>query len=100
MKQAQYSPAPYEHMVLIFFAASNRYLDSDGVEKRFLDGVKVEEVLDFERRMIKFFQENHADVLEKIRTEADLSDELTQDITNGLLAFKKFNDPIQVGQAK
>ena len=75
-------------MILVFFAAT----------RKFLDGIKVEEVLEYERRMIKYFLEHHPDVLDAIRTEPDLSDELTEKIVRGLEAFKEARKPIPAGQ--
>jgi F-type H+-transporting ATPase subunit alpha len=63
-KQGQYSPAKVEEQVLIYFAASNGYLDD----------VAVELINDFERDLVRYAQNNISDILERIKKSGVLEE--------------------------
>ena len=79
LKQAQYVPIVLENMVLIFFAATNR----------FLNDVKIEDISEYQIKMLNYFQNNHQDILEEIRTRRDISKELEEKIKTCLSGFEK-----------
>ena len=57
LKQAQFSPMPFEEQTVSIFAGTNGYIDS----------VAVNRVNEYEASMLDFFRANHADVLTEIR---------------------------------
>ncbi len=74
LKQDQYAPLPVEKQVLILFAGSNGYLD----------GIEVEECLEFEAEMYKFFDAHHQDLLQAISGPDGISDELKAALSKAL----------------
>ncbi|MDR0469022.1 MAG: F0F1 ATP synthase subunit alpha [Peptococcaceae bacterium] len=66
LKQEQFAPAGFEHMILVFFAAANRYLDE----------VAIEDMGEYEQKIIKHFENYHSDILEDIKETRELSEEL------------------------
>ncbi len=66
LKQDQYQPLPVEKQVLILFAGTNGYLDD----------LPVEQCRKFEEELYRFTDNAHPGVLEEIRTEKKLSDDL------------------------
>ncbi|MDA5192757.1 F0F1 ATP synthase subunit alpha [Govanella unica] len=66
LKQDQYVPMPVEEQVVSIFA---------GV-KGFLDDVKTDDVVRFERLYLSEMRADHADVLKTIRDEQKISDEI------------------------
>ncbi len=74
LKQGQYSPLPVEKQVLVLFAGSNGYLDD----------IEVEQCLEFEAEMYKFFDVHHQDLLEAILGPDGLSDELKAALSKAL----------------
>lgn len=77
LKQAQYTPMPVEEQVMVIFSGVNGFLDKLPVKK----------VTEFEARMIPYMRQHHQDILDKIRTEGQLSDELQGKIKEALSAF-------------
>ena len=74
LKQGQYSPLPVEKQVLILFAGSNGYLDD----------IEVEQCLEFEAEMYKFFDVQHQDLLEAILGPDGLANELKAALSKAL----------------
>ena len=70
LKQPQYAPMPMEEQALSLYAAKNGIIDE----------VETEEVAAFEKRILREFRENHADILAEIRDTGDISDELSEKI--------------------
>jgi len=68
LKQGQYVPMPVEEQVVSIFSGVNGFLDK----------IAVRDVNRFEESMLKEMRDAHSDVLETIRTEAKLSDEITE----------------------
>ncbi|MDP3792369.1 MAG: F0F1 ATP synthase subunit alpha [bacterium] len=67
LKQVDNDPIPFEKQVIAIYMATNGYLDD----------VKVEEVRNFEKRMIDNLEKLHGDILKKIR-ETNMIDEETE----------------------
>lgn len=78
LKQAQYHPYPVEEQVVSFFAVTNGYLDSIPVEK-----VKV-----FEQDLLDRLRSS-SNILNKIREEKALSEELEKELRTFVESFKK-----------
>ncbi|MGY4706839.1 F0F1 ATP synthase subunit alpha [Candidatus Bipolaricaulota sp. J31] len=79
LKQDQYQPMPVEEQVVVLFAAVNGYLDD----------IPLEEVRDFEKRLLLFMREERAEVLEKLRSERKLTPELREQLER---AVREFHD--------
>lgn len=79
LKQTQYTPIPVENQVIIIFAGINGFLDKIDVKK----------VTKFERMLIPFIEENHPHLLEEIRKEEKISDDLKDKIKGALGEFVK-----------
>jgi F-type H+/Na+-transporting ATPase subunit alpha len=79
LKQAQFSPMPFEEQTVSIFAGTNG----------FLDDVKVEDVTRYEQAMLADMRANHADVLTAIRDDRDLKDGTRDKLKDALAAFAK-----------
>ena len=85
LKQPQYSPVPVEKEVLIVFAGNEGYFDS----------FKVEQIRPYERSLYAYFDANHKDLLDEIRTKREISEELRKRLIAALDAHKKTFDSAQ-----
>jgi F-type H+-transporting ATPase subunit alpha len=85
LKQPQYSPVPIEKEVLIVFAGNEGYFDS----------FKVEQIRPYERSLYAYFDANHKDLLEEIRTKREISEDLRKRLIAALDAHKKTFDSAQ-----
>ena len=79
LKQAQFSPMPFEEQTASIFAGT----------AGFLDAVKVEDVTRYEQAMLADLRSNHADVLTMIRDTRDLGDEAKGKLKDALTSFAK-----------
>ena len=79
LKQAQFSPLPFEEQTVSIFAGTNGYLD----------GLPVAKVTEYEAEMLDFMHEQHADVLALIRSTKDFGDEAKSKTKAALDAFAK-----------
>ena len=70
LKQNQYVPLPIEEQVLSLIAGTGGSLD----------GLKTDQVLDFEEQMHRYFRDSKADILTEIREKGSVSDELREQI--------------------
>ena len=77
LKQDQFSPSPFVYMILIFFAATNR----------FFHDLALEDVSGYEQKIIKHFENYHGEVLDEIRETKALSPELEEKLRAALDAF-------------
>ena len=77
LKQDQYSPLPVEEQVIVIFA---------GV-KGHVDGIPVSEVTRFEAALLNDIRANHSDVLDTIRKEQSLSDDLIEKLNSIVSGF-------------
>jgi F-type H+-transporting ATPase subunit alpha len=66
LKQTQYSPQQAEEQVCVIYAGTRGYLD----------GVAVADIGRFESELLARLHSQHADLLEAIRTQKTLNDEL------------------------
>jgi F-type H+-transporting ATPase subunit alpha len=67
LKQGQYQPMPVENQVAVIYAATTGLLDA----------IAVEDVRRWERGFHEILAAKHQSVLDRIRTEGKLSDDLT-----------------------
>ena len=79
MKQNQYQPLTVGEMATIFYAVDHGHLDD----------VDVKQVVSFERALLQSLNVDHKDLLEKMNTEAKLSDEVKQALKDAVEDFKK-----------
>src|SRR6187551_461565 len=79
LKQAQFSPMPFEEQVVSIFAGTNGYLDS----------VPTNRVNEYEAAMLSFMRDKHAEVLTLIRDTRDFGDEAKEKTVAALQAFAK-----------
>ena len=79
IKQGQYRPMPVEQQVVSIFAATNGYMKD----------INIHEVASFEEGLLDYFDTNCQSILEEIRTEGKLSDELEEKIKEAIVAFRK-----------
>ena len=66
LKQAQYSPMDMVDQVLSLFSAKYGYIDA----------VEETDVRAFEKSMLRYFHDNHAEIINEIKEKNDLDDEL------------------------
>lgn len=79
LKQDQYQPMFVEEQVVVLYAAV----------KGFLDDIPVEKVKKFEEEYLRYLRTSKADLLEKIRTEKALNDELNAEIEAAINEVKQ-----------
>lgn len=79
LKQAQFSPMPFEEQVASIFAGT----------QGFLDAVAVADVVRYEQAMLADLRANHEGVLKAIRDSKDLSDDTRAALKDALTAFAK-----------
>jgi len=78
LKQAQFEPMPMEEQVAVLFAGNEGYLDA----------VPLEQVRDFEKKLIVYLKDHHGKILETIRASRDFSDETKPELKKALDSFK------------
>ncbi|WP_119393114.1 F0F1 ATP synthase subunit alpha [Taklimakanibacter lacteus] len=79
LKQPQFSPLKTEEQVVVIYAGVNGYLD----------GLPVNKVRDFEDGLLRLIRESHADILDSIRTEKQISDAVGDKLKNVVAGFAK-----------
>jgi len=79
LKQAQFSPLPFEEQTVSIFAGTNGYLDA----------IPTADVTRYEAEMLSFVREKHADVLAMIRDSRDFGDDAKKATVAALDAFAK-----------
>ncbi|MFK5979407.1 MAG: F0F1 ATP synthase subunit alpha [Rhizobiaceae bacterium] len=79
LKQPQFSPLAMEEQVAVMFAGVNGYLDD----------LELTQVGPFEQGLLASLRSDHKDLLDAIRTEQALSDDLTAKLKAALDAFAK-----------
>lgn len=82
LKQPQYNPLPVEQQVAILWAGSAGHLDD----------VPVDQIRTFEAGYLEYLSTSQAGLLERIRTEKALSDEIVADLTKAITDFKATNN--------
>jgi len=79
LKQPQFSPLKTEEQVVVIYAGVNGYLDPLPVAK----------VRDFEDGLLRLIRESHADILDAIRTEKEISNTIGDKLKNVVAGFAK-----------
>ena len=79
LKQPQFSPLKTEEQVAVIYAGVNGYLDDLPVNK----------VGDFEKGLLLFLRDQHADLLAEIRDRKELKDEVKASLKSAVDAFAK-----------
>ena len=79
LKQAQFSPMPFEEQTLSIFAGTNGYLDT----------VAVNQVTEYEAEMLSWMRSEHADILKDIRESKNFEGEIKDRTVAALDAFAK-----------
>ena len=79
LKQPQFSPLKTEEQVAVIYAGVNGYLD----------GLPVNKVGDFEKGLLLFLRDQHADLLAEIRDRKELKDEVKASLKSAVDAFAK-----------
>jgi len=79
LKQKQYTPMPVEEQVVSLYVAVQNHLAD----------IEVSEVGRFEEAWLRFVKESHGEILETIRAEKKLSDELRTDLDKAVQEFKE-----------
>src|SRR5216684_1791455 len=74
LKQPQYQPMHVENQVLVIWAAT----------KGFTDDVPVENIRKFEADLLRFIENSHPGVLQRIREKKAIDDEIKSDLTQSL----------------
>jgi F-type H+/Na+-transporting ATPase subunit alpha len=77
LKQGQFSPVPMEEQVVVLFAAN----------EGFLDNVPLEQVKDFEQKLLQYIKDHAEKVLETIRETKDLDDDTKAELTKAVETF-------------
>jgi F-type H+/Na+-transporting ATPase subunit alpha len=77
LKQGLYNPVPVEKQVVSVFCGTNDYLES----------VSVQDVKRFEKEILEFFDLKYSNLLETIRVEKQLSDDLIKKIRAAIEEF-------------
>jgi F-type H+-transporting ATPase subunit alpha len=78
LKQPQYQPYNVNEEVLSIFAGTRGHLDD----------VPVREVAKFETALLKYFRDQHPDIVDEIDSTRDLSNDLAEKITKAIRDFK------------
>jgi len=78
MKQAQYSPMSIAEMAFTLYA----------VDQGYMDDLEVNQVLNFEGAMFAHLKSNNADLISKIDETGDYNDDIANEMTAALDAFK------------
>ncbi len=79
LKQPQYEPMDVEKQVLIIWAATNG----------FTDDVPVENIRKFEAELLRFIENSHPAVLQKLREKKAIDDQIQTDLEQSLKDFKE-----------
>lgn len=79
IKQGQYKPMPVEHQVVSIFAAING----------FMKDVPPENIGVFEERFIEYMDTYNVSILNKIKTEGKLTEEMEKELVEDILSFKE-----------
>jgi len=83
LKQPQFSPLKMEEQVVVIFAGTRGYLDP----------LPVSAVNRFEQELLRIMRDQHADILETIRTEKEISPETEKKLVAAIDKFAKAFTP-------
>jgi F-type H+-transporting ATPase subunit alpha len=74
---------PVEEQVVVLYAASNGYLDE----------IDTDAVPDWERQFRDFMRDTHGDLLDSIRSEQEISDEVEEKLREAIEQFNSNYEP-------
>jgi F-type H+-transporting ATPase subunit alpha len=78
LKQPQYQPMSAEREVLVLYAGTRGYLDN----------YPVSAVLDFEKKLLEFIDSRYSDLLDELKRDKDISNDLNDRIKKALDEFQ------------
>ncbi len=78
LKQGQFEPMPMEEQVCALFAGIEGYLDA----------VPLRQIHDFEKKLLHYLEDHHADILKTIRETKDFDDKIKASLRKALESFK------------
>lgn len=79
LKQSQYKPMSVYEQVVSIYAATRGHMDD----------VPVDNISDFETKLLDFMRDRRSDVMNKLRETNDLSSEVEEGIKSAIAEFKK-----------
>jgi F-type H+/Na+-transporting ATPase subunit alpha len=79
LKQPQFSPLKTEEQVVVIYAGVNGYLDD----------LQVSEVRPFEDGLLRLMRDKHAEILETIRSEKEISDKTGEQLKKAVSDYAK-----------
>jgi F-type H+/Na+-transporting ATPase subunit alpha len=85
LRQGERDPMPVEEQVAVIFAATNGYLDH----------IDPDNIPDWESQFRDYMRDSHGDILEAIREEKDLKDEIEQKLREAIEHFNENYEPEQ-----
>jgi F-type H+-transporting ATPase subunit alpha len=85
LRQGERDPMPVEEQVAVIFAAANGYLDH----------IDPDNIPDWESQFRDYMRDSHGDILEAIREEKDLTDEIEQKLREAIEHFNEIYEPEQ-----
>lgn len=77
MKQPQYSPVPVEDQIVVIYAASSGFMDE----------LPVESIKKYETELLEFVHAGHANIIEGLRTQKALTDDIVANLNAALKSF-------------
>lgn len=91
LKQDQYVPMSVENQILVIYAGN----------RGFLDEIEVSQVLNYERKLIEYFDHEHQDLLKKITDKKVIDDDLDQAISKAFTSFnQQFKEDVEEKEEK
>ena len=79
LKQPQFSPLKTEEQVVVIFSGVNGYLDK----------LKISQVREFEKGLLAVMRSDHKDILEDIRKEQQITDDIKERMVSAIDSFAK-----------
>jgi F-type H+-transporting ATPase subunit alpha len=83
LKQNERDPMPVEQQIAVIYAAANGHLDD----------VNADDVPDWERKFRDYLRDSHGGILDSIRSEKKLSDEVAEDLKGAIGSFNRNYEP-------
>ena len=91
LKQDQYAPMSVENQILVIYAGN----------RGFLDEIEVSQVLNYEQKLIEYFDHEHQDLLKKITDKKVIDDDLDQAISKAFTSFnQQFKEDVEEKEEK
>ena len=78
LKQPQYQPISVEHQVITLYAMTKRYLEE----------IPVEQILEFEKGLLAYCDEQHPQIAQALTKEKILSPEIEQELQQAIEAYR------------